>query len=361
MIRKRIVIYGDSMNLSGGRERVIANLINLWSEEYDITLLVKDDGESYYPLPDTISVLTLGIPMKLDMNSKISRIITIFKNLLVSIRRLKSILSQLDYDYLYVSTPLNAFESFCAMKDPNRKLVISEHASMNSFNAIYTWMKKLVYNRSYCLSVPNKMDTVEYVKEGCNAFYIPHPLTFTANSKNALDSKIMLNVGRLTCDKQQDVLIRAWSHIKEKNGWQLWIVGEGEEKNNLDTLITILKQQESIKLFPARKNIKEIYQKASCFVLTSRCEGFGMVLLEAMAFGVPCVSFDCPSGPRDIIINGYNGILVENNIESLERSLVRILNLTDDALSELGTNAWNTVINWNNEAILDQWRKCVFK
>jgi len=359
---KRIIIYGDTMNLSGGRERVIANLMNEWIADYEITFIVKDSGHSYYPIPDKVKIVSLEIPMKLNLNSKLSRIVTILQNLAKSIRLLKKTLRKLDFDYLYVSTPLNAFEAFYALEDPEKRLIISEHASINSFNCIYTWMKHNVYSKSYCISVPNRMDTEEYCKQGCNAIYIPHTLTFQADKKNSLSSKIMLNVGRLTGDKQQALLIKTWANIKNKKGWKLWIVGDGEEECNLRSLINDLSIGDTVSLFPATKKIREIYQQASCFILTSRCEGFGMVLLEAMAFGIPCISFDCPSGPRDIVVNTRNGFLVTNNSTlELQTSIENLINMPEQQLRELGDNAHKTILGWDNAAILKTWKEKVFK
>lgn len=358
---KKIIIYGDTMNLSGGRERVIANLINSWVHEYDLTLIVKDGGESYYPLPDNISIISLNIDMRLNLHNRLSRVYKITTTITSSINRLRSVLNSTEYDYLYVSTPLNAFEAYYAMSEPYKKLVISEHASKNAFNSIYTWMKKHTYSKSYCISVPNKMDTDEYIKEGCNAVYIPHTLTFSAKKHNDLRSKIMLNVGRLTADKQQGLLIKAWSQIN-CNGWKLWIVGEGEEEDNLKQLIHELNVGSSVELKPARKDIDSVYKKASCFVLSSRCEGFGMVLLEAMAFGVPCISFDCPSGPRDIVLDGVNGFLpAHNDFEGLKNALQKITDMPNTQLNALGDNAYKTIENWDNSAILNMWRKQVYK
>lgn len=215
-------------------------------------------------------------------------------------------------------------------------------------------IKRYIYPRMYSLSVPNKMDTELYKRWGCNVFYIPHIITFKLDCTNQLKDKIILNVGRLTKDKQQELLINIWNQIGFHGGWKLWIVGDGELKEKLEAQAM---KSKNVELFPATKNISEYYKKASLFAFTSRMEGFGMVLLEAMSYGVPCISFDCPSGPRDIIKDGRNGILVrQGDIEEYKNRLEGILN-NDENLTEYSREARRTVMNWNTEKIIEKWKK----
>ena len=361
MTMKKIIVYLDSMTPSGGKERVVANLLNSWSNIYDLTLLVKDSGESFYSFPDNIKIKSIDTPLILDMNNRTSRILAVFKNMIVSTIRLKKFLKKEEYDYIYTSTPQNSMEAFLAMKNASRKLVVSEHAYIHSFNKIYSAMKKYVYPRAYCISVPNKSDTDEYKAWGCNSVFIPHPVTYHALEKNKLDSKLVLNVGRLTADKQQEKLIRIWQKIEKRDNWKLCIVGSGEEYHKLKQIIQDDGLFESVNLLDSRKDIASIYKQASIFALSSRVEGFGMVLLEAMSFGIPCISFDCPSGPRDVVKDGYNGFLIENmNDDEYARKLQIMILMSNTELQKIGNNAFETVKNWDNEGILAKWN-LVFK
>jgi len=357
--KKTIVVYVDTMNKSGGRERVITNLINRWVDRYEIILITKDDGKSFYKFSENVRVISLKLRMPYEMeHSRWMRALSAVRSLGSSAMALKKTLSELDYDYVYVSTPQNAYEAYKAMKYPEKKLVISEHAYVNAFNKPYMMMKHLVYPRAYCISVPNSMDTEEYRRWKCNVVYIPHVVTFGAEEKNALDSKIAINIGRLTADKQQDKLIDMWAREGKASGWTLWIVGDGENKDRLQRKIEELDCKEVIKLLPARKDIQSIYKQASLFLLTSRCEGFGMVLLEAMSFGIPCISFDCPNGPRDIIKDGVNGALVKNGDESaFEYELDKFFKMGQEQMTQMGNAAFSTVRNWDNDGILAEWDK----
>ena len=363
---RTVVVYLASLSASGGKERVVSNLLIEWVKRYKVIVITEDNKEPFYPIPKDVNHITLNLPFMRQMfnlnSSKASRAAATCLNMIRSIHLLRKTLLEIEYDYLYVTTPLNAFEAFRAMDDPEHKLVISEHASIHAYNSIYSKMKEKIYPKAYCVSVPNKMDTEEYKTWGCNAVYIPHPITFSLDRDISEKEKIVLNVGRLTSDKQQDALISIWEKIDKKmrKDWELWIIGSGEDEEKLKEIIS--KQDDgTIHLFPATKDIASIYKKASVFAFTSRTEGFGMVLLEAMAFGVPCISFDCPSGPRDVIKDGKNGFLVENmNATAFLNKLEILLSMKDNDYNQMRENAYNTVESWSTESIMEKW-DCVFK
>jgi glycosyltransferase involved in cell wall biosynthesis len=357
MKKRVIVIYLAGMNPSGGKERVVSNLLKEWHEIYDVILITKDSGNSFYEIPSDIKRISLNTPFLSSMkNNRFVRIVSTCLNIFISIFKLRRVLSNLHFDYIYVTTPLNALETYYSIKNAKERLVISEHASIDAYNRIYTWMKRHIYPKSYCISVPNSTDTKFYKTWGCNAIYIPHLVTFKSINKNKLDSKIVLNVGRLTADKQQQKLIEIWSKLKCKGAWKLWIVGDGEEHDKLSFLIDELGIHDSVELIPARKDIQSVYQQASVFAFTSRSEGFGMVLIEAMSFGIPCISFDCPSGPKDIVQHGWNGYLIANgDITQFIHKLDKLLTMSNSELSFLGDNAFGTVASWDNISILKHW------
>lgn len=361
LVKRKVIVYLAGLSASGGKERVVANLLKDWNERYDIMLITKDKKESFYPVPKDIKRISLGLPF-IDMMynlkaSGMSRAVGTLLNMSISIWRLKKVLNKLDYDYVYVTSPLNAYEAYCAMKEPAKKLVISEHASIYAYNSVYSKMKYKVYPKAYCVSVPNRMDIEKYNAWGCNAIYVPHPITFSSYRDRSCKEKIVLNVGRLTSDKQQDYLIRIWKTIdpEVRKGWKLWIVGSGEEEDKLKEIANRMKDG-TIEFFPSTKEISEIYKKASLFAFTSRSEGFGMVLLEAMAYGIPCLSFDCPSGPRDVVCNNVNGYLVPNNDVIIYReTLERAMKLDDDKYEKLVEHAYKTVDEWSTEKIMLLW------
>ena len=111
-----------------------------------------------------------------------------------------------------------------------------------------------------------------------------------------------INIGRLTRQKGQNVLIRAFAKASLPNS-QLLIVGEGEDRNTLEKLCEELGMSHSIHMIGTRENVFPLLQASDCFVLTSRWEGFGLVLVEALAAGLPVISTDCESGPQEILVS----------------------------------------------------------
>jgi glycosyltransferase involved in cell wall biosynthesis len=138
--------------------------------------------------------------------------------------------------------------------------------------------------------------------------------------------KVILSAGRFEEEKGYDLLIQAVHLVHENlNDWEVHIYGQGSKKEHLDILINQLNLSHIIKLFPPTKELTKVMNEASLFVLPSRFEGFGMVIIEAMASGLPVIAFDCPVGPRNIIRHGVNGVLVEEaNIEQLANELKQL-------------------------------------
>lgn len=356
---KKILIYIDSLNASGGIERIIFELLKHWVKQYKIYVLVKDEGKCFYGLLDDVSIDSINNPRTINMKNRLQRILMTFGNSLTSIKKIKN-KRIIDFDYYYVTTPMNALELLLSGID-SRKIIVSEHGSAYGVNYIYKMVKHYVYPKVNCVSVPNKMDVEHYNTYGVNAIYVPHLVYLKGKEMNSLCTKVVLNCGRLTADKRQLELLDIWKNIMNKNGWKLVIIGDGEEKDNLINYIKNNNLENTVELLPARRDIETIYKNASIFAFTSRFEGFGLVLVEAMSYGIPCIAFDCPSGPRDIILEGKNGFLVENgNYEQFSKKLELFMNLDKEELKVIGKNAYDFINNWENDMILEKWQQ-IFK
>ncbi len=159
---------------------------------------------------------------------------------------------------------------------------------------------------------------------------IYNPMTIkNDNSSYDIDSKTILSVGRLSEQKGFDMLVDAAKSVFDKHpDWHWIIIGDGEQKEKLENKIKDYSLQRNISIISNVKNIEDYYKKSAMYVMTSRYEGFGLVLTEAQAFYLPCVSFKCPAGPSEIINNQVNGFLIE--CFNLDKMTERINQLIED-------------------------------
>lgn len=191
-----------------------------------------------------------------------------------------------------------------------------------------------------------------------NVQVIPNPLSFYPKHEeiSTLTNKNVLAVGKQSYQKGYDRLLQSWKLVHEKHpDWTLDIYGTFSESENLEALGKKLNILKSVNFYEPVKNISEKYKEASIYVMSSRYEGFGMVLTEAMSYGVPCVSFDCPYGPSDIIAHDEDGYLVKNGdtITLAERINKLIENST--LRINMGQTARRNVERFLPEVIVPQW------
>lgn len=184
-----------------------------------------------------------------------------------------------------------------------------------------------------------------------NIIVIPNPLPFESSEASTLENKIVICVGKISFQKGQDLLQKAWAGVHQKYPeWELHWYG----KEDLDFLDT-RNLEHNIHYFRPEKDIQKKYLDASIYVMSSRFEGFGMVLIEAMEFGLPCVSFNCDYGPSDIIEDGVDGFLVEKeNTEQLAEKL-RLLIQDKELRKTMGAKAKDHVKRFNAQRIVEQW------
>ncbi|MCK0156849.1 glycosyltransferase family 4 protein [Cellulophaga sp. F20128] len=175
-----------------------------------------------------------------------------------------------------------------------------------------------------------------------NIQVIPNPLSFfpAHEELSKLTNKKVLAVGNHGYQKGYDRLLQSWKLVNNKHpDWMLEIYGKIDAEEKHKKLAKELGVSHSVIIHPPIKNIADKYQEASIYVMPSRSEGFGMVLIEAMAYGVPCISFDCPSGPKDIITNEKDGYLIENGEIKVFASKICELIENNDLRVEMGKNA----------------------
>lgn len=189
-----------------------------------------------------------------------------------------------------------------------------------------------------------------------NVQVISNPLSFyPAECSNVVNKKVIA-VGKHCHQKGFDRLLQSWKLVTDKfPDWNLEIYGSIEKSEGLSDLASRLNIDNKVSFFPPEKNIGDKYKSASIYAMASRYEGFGMVLTEAMAYGVPCVSFDCPYGPSDIIIDTEDGFLITNgDIKTFSEKLCKLIE-NPELRQNMGKKARLNVLRYQPEQIVPLW------
>ncbi len=189
-----------------------------------------------------------------------------------------------------------------------------------------------------------------------NVQIIPNPNWFSVEKIANLNSKTAISVSRHSYEKGLDRLLQIWQKVIQKHpDWILVVYGKWDENKTYQKLAKELRIAENIRFFEPVKNIQEQYQEASLYLMTSRFEGFPMVLIEAMASGLPCVAFDCPVGPRALIENNQNGFLIEDNdIDAFSTKVIELIE-NNTLAKEIGQNAIQSVQKYNIDVVMKEW------
>jgi glycosyltransferase involved in cell wall biosynthesis len=187
-------------------------------------------------------------------------------------------------------------------------------------------------------------------------YVIPNALPFEPNEASNLQNKQAIAVGRYNNAKGYEYLVEAWQIVHRKHpDWTIHIYGSGEMKEQVKSLIEGNNLQNTMLMHEPTDNIREKYLESSICVVSSRYEGFSMVILESMVCGVPVVSFDCPHGPRNIIRNGEDSILVEHlNTQAMTDSICQLIEHPELRM-ELGKKAQENIQRFSKDRVMKLW------
>ena len=370
----KVVYCTPALYMAGGVERVLTLKANYFAEHfgYDITIILTEgkDKPLFYPLSDKVKVINLDIGFEeLWTCSFLKKVLIYLKKQHRFRKALTQELMRLRPD-ITISLLRREINFITSIKDGSKKigeLHVNranyrnfESAESNVIKNLFSkfWMKNLVQHlrRLDGFVTLTKEDLLQW-PELKNVVVIPDPLAFYPTSKSPLESKRVIAVGRYAYQKGFDLLLRAWEKVeKQTSDWELVIFGQGD-RSPYDSLIDELHiDRQRCHLNGPTENIISEYLNSSVFVFSSRFEGFGMVLVEAMVCGLPVVSFDCPCGPKDIVASGVDGILVENgNIDKLSEAVVSLIQ-DEKKLRRMACNAIDNVQRFNIEQVAQRWK-----
>lgn len=351
----KICFFCGGLNNSGGTERVSTLIGNELSKykNYEILFLgLSGDGFSFFPLDDNVKYETL-FKQRMSYSKNIFKVIKSLRQYLVDNKI--DVLINVDSIYEIFSLPaclgLNirniCWEHFNYKVDLGLKLrKIARHLSALFCDDIVTLTER----------------DKEFWQQGSilrsNIIAINNPSPFSINKAEKINNKVLLTVGRLTEIKGYDYLLDAWSIvIKQRTDWILRVVGDGEDKEKLQQQSTRLNLQNNIEWVSATKQIEDYYKSASLYVLSSRTEGFPMVLVEASSYGLPIVSVDCDTGPAEIVTPECGWLCNPNDPQALAQVLLKAIDECDDAIqySRLSLNAYDNAQRFTMEKIINKW------
>ncbi|MDE5907846.1 MAG: glycosyltransferase family 4 protein [Lachnospiraceae bacterium] len=348
----RIAFFIGNMGSSGGTERVLSVIANGLSERgHHVSIMsLRGTGRVFFPVSDAVKIYWLEkeVP-KAGIIKKIQSL-AVFLNF-----------EHIDF-LIDVDIILCFYSLFLKRLRPQMHWISWEH-----FNFYYHFRKnhflrsmarRLVARYSECLVVLSEEDKGYYKEKlnlKCKITRIYNPNPYEDKAPKEMGEPMIFAAGRLTKAKGFDLLIKSWKLLEDRYPkWKVMVAGEGTDRKKLEKEI----ESAGIKRFDLVGNtdqIEQYYRRAEIFALPSRDEGFGMVLLEAMAFSLPAVGYACKAGPKEIIEEGENGFLViPGDVEMFARKM-EILMQDAHRRRKMGEKARESTKRFQREQILDAW------
>lgn len=356
-LRITIVVPGLS---AGGTEHVVNLVANHWNAcRHSITIITFESPDSvpYYPFASEIAIVRLGVPP--GRTSKLRSAGAIGLRVL----RLRAALLRSNPDFVLsfltrtnVMTLLAAF----GMAFP---IVVSErnNPAVQPFGKLWKWLQTRLYPRAFGL-VTMTQGALDYfpVEARRRGWVIANAVDLPLNWDNRRGTNLLAAVGRLTHQKGFDLLLEAFALIAPKHpDWRLVIWGEGDDRKALEAQRDALGLKEQVEMPGVTSRPGLWIETADVFVLSSRYEGWGIVLLEAMAAGLPVVSFECEWGPGTMVMHRVDGILVpRENVLALAKALDEMMSDTTGR-EKMAAAAAVTARNYMPEYILARWDEVV--
>lgn len=354
----KLLYITNGINGSGGLERVLSVKASYLADilGYEVTILGLNQGCSnlfytFSPQLNFVEIEVGGSPI-----SYVKRYLKGIENTIKNINPDIILVCDDGLKAFFLPTILGKSKPIIYERHVSKTIEIKKDATIFQLMVAKSKMKlmELLGATFSKFVVLTKENTKEWGLS--NLEIISNPLSFYPEKSSPLTTKKVIAVGKQSYQKGYDRLLQSWQQVVTNYpDWHLEIYGKLDASQELEFLAKQLKINTKVHFFEPVKNIQEKYLESSIYVMSSRFEGFGMVLIEAMACGLPCVSFNCPYGPSDIIADGEDGFLVVNgDTVAFANQLVKLISNAELRLN-MGSNAKENVKRFLPETIMQQW------
>lgn len=371
----KLVYVTPALYMAGGVERALTVKANYFAEHfgYDITIILTEgkDKPLFYPLSDKIKVINLDINFEeLWTCSFVKKIFVYLKKQRQYKKLLTQELMRIRPD-ITISLLRREINFINKIHDGSKKIgeLHVNRANYRNFKTEKSNLVKDIFAKFWSDNLVGhlrKLDKLVVLTEKDHEAWaeleqvvvIPDPLPFVPESVSSLTEKRVIAVARYSYEKGIDLLLQAWAEVeKQCADWYLDIYGDGDTTSYEILMDELEIDKRRCRLNGRTNDVEYEYCHSSLFVLSSRFEGFGMVIVEAMACGLPVVAFDCPWGPRAIIKDGEDGILAANgNPIVLAQDLISLMQ-DDDKRNMMSSKAKVHVRRFAIDQIALQWKQ----
>lgn len=333
-----------NLSNSGGTQRILTHLCNLLIDEFNMIVMVNEEGKPFFPLHKQVKII--------NINDK-------KQNLLQRNLKLYHVLKEHKVDY-YINLDTNSVIANSLFLPKYTQLICWEHFSLETnYKKLFFTISRLYATKraSKFVSLSNSeirlwQNYSPFVKQKIHLIYNPITVNNPRKNENQLSHKKFLAIGNNIEVKGFDILIEAWQ--QQKSNWILQIVGLSEaDIKQIQSLIDE-KNLKNVEVFGKVKNIQDFYQNSSVFVLSSRKEATPLVLIESQAFGLPAIIFNHLSGALELVNDSAIVVNYEIPVDSLVKAMDRIA-VDNDLYHQLSKNAILNAERFSEERFKQQW------